>query len=125
MSDIIWQSPVPSTAFFLDVSVQIKPGREIVLTFKFEDEKDQIRTVDLIFRDVVHYRTTYLPALRSQMIVDAYDKVVDLGNSDDLIGIASSIKENGWRIEITHYRVCFDDGPCFDFFASGFEEQIL
>jgi hypothetical protein len=79
---------------------------------------------ELLFRDVVHYRTTFLAALGADVIKEAYDRVVDVGNSRELQEIVSTIRSNGRQADVHHYRVCFDDGPAFDFVASSFIVNI-
>jgi hypothetical protein len=120
MSSIIWRSPVPSSGFLRGPRVELRPGREIAIKFEFEDG-EQTRSVELVFRGVVHYRTTYLPALEANMIRDAYDRVLDMGNSPELEKIASAMRANQRRSDVRHFRLCFDDGPAFDFIASSFK----
>lgn len=83
-----------------------------------------MRDGELVFKDVVHYRTTYMAALRADFIREAYDRVVDVGTSPELLDVTAAMQANGRIAKIKHYRVCFDDGPCFDFIAAGFEPRI-
>jgi hypothetical protein len=76
---------------------------------------------ELVFSEVVHYRTTYMPALRADVIREAYDRVVDVGTSPELLEVVAAMEANRRTTEVRHYRVCFDDGPCFDFIAAAFE----
>lgn len=124
MSNIIWKCPVPSSGFLRGVSLQFRPRREVVIAFDFEDSDDKIRSVELIFKDVVHYRVTYLDAMQVDMIKEAYDQVVVHVDSQILREIHKSLKDNDRILSIFHFRICFDDGPCFDFIASSFEEKI-
>jgi hypothetical protein len=121
MSNIIWQSPVPSSGFLRGVSVQLRPRREIALAFEFEDANEEMHSGELVFSEVVHYRTTYMPALRADVIREAYDRVVDVGTSPELLEVVAAMEANRRTTEVRHYRVCFDDGPCFDFIAAAFE----
>ncbi len=120
MSTIVWQSPVPSSGFTRGTSLQIRPRREIAVVFEFEDDNGDSRNAELIFKDVVHYRTTYLIALRASQIDQAYDRLVELSDSPELKEVMEAARENRIGSTYRHYRVCFDDGPCFDFICSSF-----
>lgn len=124
MNNIIWQSPSPSSSFLSGVSVQLRLRREIALAFEFEGEDEEIHRGELVFSNVVHYRTTYLSALQADIIRESYDKVVDVGVSPELLEVVSAMQANGRSADVRHYRICFDDGPCFDFIASAFEPRI-
>ena len=124
MNSILWQSPKPSSGFLKGTSVQLRPKREIAITFEFEGEDEEVYSGELIFSEVVHYRTTFLAALSAEVIQEAYDRVVDVGNSRELQEIVFAIHANGRQADVRHYRVCFDDGPAFDFVASSFSATI-
>jgi uncharacterized protein YndB with AHSA1/START domain len=119
-NNIVWQSPVPSSGFLRGVNLQIRPRREIALTFEFEDDNEEMHSAELSFNDVVHYRTTYLAALRAELIHQAYDRLVELPESHELLEVMEAAKANGKGQDYRHYRVCFDDGPCFDFICQSF-----
>jgi hypothetical protein len=125
MSNVIWRSPGPSSGYFKGVSVKLRPKREVAITFEFEDAEDKMRSGELIFRNVVHYRTTYLPAIRADVFREAYDQVVDLGNTGVLGEITSVLRANQRPTQVRHFQVCFDDGPAFDFIASSFEANVI
>ena len=120
MSKIAWQSPSPSSGFLRGVTLHLRPQREIVLSFEFEDVHEEMRAAELSFKDVVHYRTTYLAALRADVIREAYDCLVDLSESSELQEVIAATEANGKGTDYRHYRVCFDDGPCFDFICRSF-----
>jgi hypothetical protein len=120
MSKIVWESPSPSSGFLRGVSLQTRPRREIVLSFEFEDAEAKMSKMELSFKGVVHYRTTYLPALSAEMINQAYDRLVEFPESIELNEVVSATKANGDGSDYHHYRVCFDDGPCFDFICQTF-----
>lgn len=124
MSAIIWKSPTPSSGFLKGITVQLRPRREIALTFEFEDANEEMCSGELVFSDVVHYRTTYMAGLRAEVIREAYDQVVDVGDSSELLEVLDAMRANGRSAEVRHYRVCFDDGPCFDFIAGAFEPRL-
>lgn len=124
MKTIVWQSPVPSTAFLRGVRVDLRPNRQVALVFEFEDD-DGRRSSEAVFSEVAHYRTTCLPALTADMIRDAYDRVVDLGDSQELRATKAAMEANGRAPNVRHFRICFDDGPCFDFMATSFHSRIV
>jgi hypothetical protein len=125
MSHIIWRSPSPSSGYYRGPTVELRPKREIAITFEFADADDKMRRGELIFRNVVHYRTTYLWALTADMIHDAYDRVVDMGRTRELAEIKSAMRANQRQDDVRHFRLCFDDGPAFDFIAASFEANIV
>lgn len=123
MITTVWKSPVPSTAYLRGVDVQFGLGREIALIYEFEGAGGTVRKGGISFLDVVSYRTTYLYALRAEAFQQAYDKVVDMGTSPELRDLFEVLRANGRSTEVRHNRICFDDGPCFDFFAGAFKVQ--
>ena len=123
MITTVWKSPVPSTAYLTGVDVQIGIGREIALIFEFEGAGGTVRKGGISFQDVVSHRTTYLHAIRAEVFEQAYDQVVDMGSSPELRDLFDVLRANGRCTEVRHYQICFDDGPCFDFFARAFEVQ--
>jgi len=124
MSNIVWQSPAPSSGFLRGVNLHTRPQREIALSFEFEDADEEMRKAELSFKDVVHYRTTYLAALRAEVIDEAYDRLVDLSESTELREVIAATQANGKGTDYRHYRVCFDDGPCFDFMCRSFAFNV-
>jgi hypothetical protein len=124
MIEVVWKAPSPSSGFTHGVDVETRPGREIALRFDFENAAGEAQSGELIFKQVVHYRATYLYALRAEMINEAYDKVVDQGKSEELIEVIAALNANQQIAAVKHYRVCFNDGPCFDFMAAHFEAVV-
>lgn len=123
LSSVLWRSPVPSSGFLKGASLSHRPRREIAITFEYE-AKGKMRKGELCFRGVVHYRTTYLWALRADVIDEAYDQVIDMGDSGELADITAALRANRRQVDVRHFRLCFDDGPAFDFIASSFEAKM-
>jgi hypothetical protein len=119
MNDTLWQPPVPSSGFFRGPHLELRASRTIVLTFQFEDADDKIRTGELSFANVIHYRVTFLPALRVEMIEQSYDKLIELKRSTDLSEVTRFVRDQPAGM-YHHFRICFDDGPCFDFICASF-----
>jgi len=119
MKNTLWRCPAPSSSFD-GVQLLTKPRREIALRFRFEDQSGRLRNGELSFNDVVHYRTTYWAALRADQIDEAYDRLIDCTGDSDHAEVVAATLENGDGTAYQHYRICFDDGPAFDFFCRSF-----
>ena len=72
------------------------------------------------FLDVVAFKCTYLPALTAELIHSAYDRVVEIAPSPWLIEVRATTRADATG-QLRHLRVCFDDGPCYDFICLAFE----
>lgn len=75
----------------------------------------------MIFVGVESFKCTYDEACSLEMI-EAYGKIVDIGNSDWL----DEIRQNLLNYEadskgLKHLRIYFDDGPCYEFICRSFE----
>lgn len=122
MAETIWKMSVPSTALLEDAKFSQLPKRKCSLEYSYEGEEDfSIIFEKLIFDGVESFKCTYYRACSIEMI-EAYDKVVDVGNSVWL----AEIKQNLLRAEanatkLKHLRIYFDDGPCYEFICRSFE----
>lgn len=115
----LWEPPSPSSSFLEGVTFIDQPQRVCGLSFSYEKSDGDQETCELRFRDVVAYKCTYLPALTAQMIRSAYDKLVDVGSSEWLREAVGVSQDEGPPLR--HLRICFDDGPCYEFLCGGFE----
>jgi hypothetical protein len=122
MTQIIWKTPVPSTAFFQGVNFTMLLGRKVSLEYSYEDKDDSLIVFEkIIFGGVEGFKCTYYNACSLEMI-DAYDKVVSLENSDWLNGIQNNLtKSEISPLNLKHLRIYFDDGPCYEFICKSFE----
>ena len=120
MSELIWKTPAPSSGFLRGVSLQIRPKREVALTLEFEGENEEMHCAELSFAGVVQYRTTYMAALQAEKIHQAYDRLIELPGSPELQEVIQATEANGNGVAYRHFRICFDDGPCFDFICASF-----
>jgi len=116
----LWSAPSPSSGFLKEASLGILPQRSCILSFTFEGASGDPETCELRFREVVAFKCTYLPALTVEMIRSAYDKLVDVENSPWLAE-ARSVRTMEGDASLRHLRICFDDGPCYEFLCKGFE----
>ena len=115
----LWKTPSPSSGFLEGVAFKVLPRRTCVLSFQFEGANGGWETCELLFHGVAAFKCTYLPALTAEMIQSAYDKLVAI-ESTSWLRDANSVR----RLEPTplrHLRICFDDGPCYEFLCAEFE----
>lgn len=124
----LWETPVPSSSFYRGVVFENHLGRQISLSFEYEDDKGQMKEGQISFFDIIAYRVIYLYGLTGEMIESSYDELIDLGNTDWLKEIKETLDKRGLSqqereryLNIKHYRICFDDGPCYEFICTSFE----
>jgi hypothetical protein len=115
----LWKTPSPSSGFLEGVALKVLPKRSCVISFQFEDADGGWETCELLFRDVAAFKCTYLPALTAEMIQSAYDKLVEI-ESSVWLSDAKSVRRLE-PISLKHLRICFDDGPCYEFLCAGVE----
>ena len=116
---ILWQSPGPSSAYHPKL-VQY-PKRILGIQFEFESEEGDLGACELKFLDVVAFKCTYLPALSAEMINSSYDKLVDMGRTDWLAEAQNLVNRKVHGAPKYHLRICFDDGPCYEFLCAEYE----
>jgi hypothetical protein len=117
----LWQTPAPSSGFLEGVSFKVLPKRTCALSFQYESLEGQMETCELRFVGVEAFKCTYLTSLTVEMIESAYDRLVDLGASQWLHEVKDVFKTQGASPALKHLRICFDDGPCYEFLCSGLE----
>ena|SRR5258708_31226900 len=123
MSNELFQLPVPSTSILRGgASFKELLGRKCRLTYEYESEKPNFMISEqLVFGGVESYRCTYYVACNLDMI-DAYDRVLDLGKSHWLDEMRGNLKRAKWNSEgLKHLRIFFDDGPCYEFICRSFD----
>ena len=122
MKTIILKLPFSSSAFMNGISFRDLPNRGTSFDFSYENELGEFVSGCIVFAGAVSIRITYFPAITGEMIVDSYDRIVDMGMTRELIEVSAAISKNGKReLSLKHYRVCFDDGPCLDIICMKFE----
>jgi hypothetical protein len=114
MAMILWELPVPSTALEDGgPKLVMFPRREFALRMSYE-ESDEDRLVTLVFEHVEAFKVTYYHA-RSTAMLDAYDRLVDLGHTNWLIEISANLDGHGESpIGLLHLMINFDHGPCYE-----------
>jgi hypothetical protein len=112
---VIWKLRVPSTSLVDSPELQVLPRRCYVLRLLTEEEAENIIT--LTFDDVIAYRCTYDWGCNATVISEAYDKLVDYGNTQWLGEIAEVVRGRSDSLSRTlkHVGIYFDDGPHYEF----------
>lgn len=114
MAKTIWQLPVPSTALLDGGPVfEKRARREIALRMSYETD-DGGEVVALVFEGVEAFRVTYDRA-RGDWMLEAYDRLVDLGQTSWLSEISGNLTQHGADAAgLAHLIINFDDGPCYE-----------
>jgi hypothetical protein len=116
-----WQLPVPTTSFVAGPTLKAGHTSTVSWTYEGDSEfartkKDGIYRQELNFEGVVAYKCTYSLFCSLEMAKLAYDKVVDLGETEWLSTLrirASSL--HGKANSLKHLAIFFDEGPCYEF----------
>ncbi len=97
-------------------------GRKCSLSYEYESETNgSVVSEKLTFDDVESFRCTYYVACDVEMI-QAYDRVLNLGRSKWLEQLKNNLDANKWNSSgLKHLRIFFDDGPCYEFICRSFE----
>jgi hypothetical protein len=117
----LWQTPAPSSGFLEGVSLKVLPKRVCTLAFRYEGTEGRLDSCELRFAGVEAFKCTYLTSLTVEMIESAYDKLIDVGSSQWLDEAITAANRRGTMPSLKHLRICFDDGPCYEFLCTGFE----
>lgn len=117
----LWTTPGPSSGFLESATLKTLAGRTCVLNFGAESASGDCQQYELRFYEVVAYKCTYLPGLSVEMLRSAYDKVIDVGMTSWLAE-TNALSANALEgAVLRHLRVCFDDGPCYEFLCRRFD----
>lgn len=114
-TDVVWTLPLPSTTMVSSPSLQKLPRRELALSFALQEEEDsEPRSFVIAYSGVASFKWTYLNSCTEGMIHAAYDKLIDCGSTEWL----KECQEISSRVDspkdLHHYRIFFDEGPCFE-----------
>jgi hypothetical protein len=121
-----WELPVPSTSFVS--GPELKDGRTSVLSWAYEGDSEFVKPPQdgmvhqaLTFEGVVAFRCTFNLFCGSDIINIAYNKLVDLGETEWLISLkgASQRHHIGASESLKHVAIFFDEGPCYEFICEG------
>ena len=113
-ANTLWQLPVPSTALLDGGPVfEKRPRREIALRMSYETDAG-VEVVALVFERVEAFKVTYDRA-RGDWMLEAYDRLVDLGQTSWLGELSANLKQHGTDATgLAHLIINFDDGPCYE-----------
>lgn len=122
---ILWTLLVPSSGLEKGPALEVW-RRRCTINCEYEKDDGDTGTIRLLFQDVQAFKCTYLFGVEAEFITLAYDKVVDVGESDWL----KTLKENVASYpdtspeELRHLIIFFDDGPGYEFVCRSFEAEI-
>ncbi len=121
----LWKTPAPSSGFLEGVSFKVLPKRVCVLSFQYENADAQPRSCEIRFSEVAAFKCTYLISLTKEMVESSYDELIDYGGSQWLDEAKAEAKlmaiPGRSSPDLKHFRICFDDGPCYEFLCAKFE----
>lgn len=116
-----WEIPVPSTSFVS--GPELRSGQTSVLSWTYEGDSEFVRPPmegmihqELVFEGVIAYKCTYNLFCEADLIKRAYNKLVDLGDTEWLAEVRAG--SQGLREEhapLRHLVIFFDEGPCYEF----------
>ena len=114
MITTLWNLPVPSNALLDGGPVlEKRPRRELALCMGYEVDDGQ-KKIALVLEGVEAFKVTYYRA-RSDSMLTAHDRLVDLGRTTWLDEVTSNLAHHGAdTYGLTHVMVNFDDGPCYE-----------
>lgn len=122
MVETVWKMSIPSTGLIQSPKFSMSSERRCLLEYSYENEKDfSIVSEKLIFDGVESFKCIYHKACSLEMI-EAYDKVLNIENSIWLNEIRNNLTRNeADALSLKHFRIYFDDGPCYEFICRSFE----
>jgi hypothetical protein len=115
----LWKLPFPSSGA-TDPQFRQLIRRECAVFFPNTLKEGQDNSLALILMGVQAFQSTYLHAMTP--LNEAYDALVDLGETNWLAFIKKRIKSQKTS-ELHHLRIDFDDGPSYEFICSSFRVE--
>ena len=100
--------------------LDVLPNRECLLSFSYENFEGEFKPAAVLISGIEAFRCTYLTSLTVEMIESAYDRLVDMGESQWLREVKSAGDSSRHSASLKHLRICFDDGPCYEFICVAF-----
>jgi len=121
-----WKLPVPSTSFVAGPTFQ--PGGTSILRWTYESDSEFVAVPfggiieqSLNFGGVVGYRCTYDVLCEVELITLAYDRLIDLGETNWPVTLRAGSERahfGGGKL-LKHVAIFFDQGPCYEFVCEG------
>ena len=120
----IYTLPVPSTSLLNDAEFEMQLGRTCTLSCEYEHQGEINNVLTMFFDGVEAFRCTYYRAV-SLDLLEAYDKVVDLGETEWLRDLRNNLTECKMdATSLSHLATYFDDGPAYEFICRAFHTDI-
>ncbi len=100
-------------------------GRTCELKCEYaKGEESEPKQLSLVFNGCWGVQITYFCATDIEAINDAYDNVVDFGETEWLRKINKNLAISEWETgQLRHLGIYFDDGPLYEFICESFEAQ--
>lgn len=120
---ILYELLLPSSGCG-DVTLWNVARRDWCVVWCCDDLEPECRI--LLFEAVEALKCTFYESCAFQQFTQAYDRVVDVGASDGLLGIAKrepsspTLKDDR---PLRHLMIYFDDGPGYEFICRGFRVE--
>ena len=121
-TNLVFSLSVPSTSFLNSANFKVLDGRKCVIQYSYELEEDSKIVIEkLLFFGVESYKCTYYKSCSLEML-SAYDNILEIKGSNWLTNITENLVNAKKKvINLKHFRIYFDDGPCFEFICESFE----
>ena len=122
MDTVLFKLPVPSTALLRGPKFEMGRGRKCRLKYVYEfNQTSELIEDTLEFDAVESFKVTYYTG-NSLEVFQAYDKLLEMRKSEWLDEIRLNLQSSKSDTDgLKHFRIYFDDGPCFEFIARRIE----
>src|SRR5262249_5123005 len=129
MSQVLWRLVTAPTALFGDPQFSALSERRCELSFNYEgDSVENMTSVSLLFEGVEAFRCTHLSSCSAEMFRQPYGQLIDLEKTGWLKEVVPLYTKHrnayGKPVkDLRHLMICFDDGPCYEFICTSFQES--
>ena len=116
MTITVWTLPLPSTNMVGEPKLISLQHKRFQLSFSLAEESGNTCKYAIEFTKVEAYKCTYLTSCSVEMITTSYDKLVMCSDTQWMSEVkAIAERVSGLEKNLKHYRIFFDDGPCYEF----------
>ena len=117
----LWKLPIPVTALLKKPTFVPLPGRQYEIYFHFERDDGTWKMFSILFVAVEAFKCTYLTSCTTEMLAEAYGKLLDLGDTPWLSQVRKVHHSNARPSkQLQHLIVCVDRGPCYEFICADY-----
>lgn len=121
----IWKLPVSCSLLVREPKLTKGLRRRYTLSLEWENEDaDRDGKAELRFEGVESYRVTHLWSLTIEMLEPGFGELVELPPSDWLRRSMDVRLGRPPGVVLRHFRMCFDDGPCYEFLCTDCQVEI-